>query len=346
MKQAILTLLVVLLLISPVRAAEFTAPQAPDSAAELMPEEPESFGAGLWYVVKKAVATLQPEIAQAAGQCLAVIAAVLLTTLARTAPGNGKQMAELVCTLTVAGVLLKSTGSLVRLGTETVQELSDYGKLLLPVMTAALAAQGGAAASAALYAGTAAFDAVLGSLIAKILVPCVYLFLALAVAGSAIGEDILKKLQDLVKWLITRGLKNVLYIFTGYMGITGVISGSADASAVKVTKMAISGMVPVIGGMLSDASEAILVSAGMVKNAVGLYGLLALLAIWIQPFLQIGIQYLLLKFTAAVCGVFGEKSSTDLIQDFSTAMGFLLAMTGTMCLLLLISTVCFLRGVG
>ena len=104
-------------------------------------------------------------------------------------------------------------------------------------------------------------------------------------------------------------------------------------------------MVPVIGGMLSDASEAILVSAGIVKGAVGLYGLLAVLAIWIQPFLQIGAQYLLLKLTAAICGVFGTKQASDLIQDFSTAMGFLLAMTGTMCLLLLISTVCFVKGV-
>ena len=35
-----------------------------------------------------------------------------------------------------------------------------------------------------------------------------------------------------------------------------------------------------------------------------------------------------------------------LIGDFSTAMGLLLAMTGSECLLLLISPVCFLKGVG
>ena len=62
--------------------------------------------------------------------------------------------------------------------------------------------------------------------------------------------------------------------------------------------------------------------------------------------LRIGIQYLLFKATAAICAVFGGHSAASLIEDFSTAMGLLLAMTGAVCLLLLISTVCFMKGVG
>ena len=62
--------------------------------------------------------------------------------------------------------------------------------------------------------------------------------------------------------------------------------------------------------------------------------------------MKIGVQYLILKLTAALCALFGAKRLTELIFDFSTAMGLLLAMTGSECLLLLISTVCFLKGVG
>jgi stage III sporulation protein AE len=102
----------------------------------------------------------------------------------------------------------------------------------------------------------------------------------------------------------------------------------------------------VVGGILSDASEAVLVSAGLVKNAVGVYGLIAIAAIAMGPFLRIGVHYLLVKLTATICNVFGTKNMTGLIEDFSSAMGLLLAMTGSVCLLLLISTVCFLKGVG
>ena len=130
------------------------------------------------------------------------------------------------------------------------------------------------------------------------------------------------------------------------MGLTGVISGTTDAAALKVTKTTISSVVPVIGNILSEASEAVLVGAGVVKNAAGVYGMLAILAVCFEPFALIGIQYLLLKLTAAICSVFATKQATELISDFSDAMGMLLAITGTICLMLLISTVCFMKGVS
>ena len=141
-------------------------------------------------------------------------------------------------------------------------------------------------------------------------------------------------------------MKIVLYVFTGYLGITGVVSGAADAAAIKATKITISGAVPLVGGILSDASETILVTAGAMKSAVGVYGMLAFIAVWISPFLRIGIQYLLLKATCGICDVFGNKSANSLIRDFTTGMGVLLAATGTVCLLLLISTFCMMKGIG
>lgn len=98
--------------------------------------------------------------------------------------------------------------------------------------------------------------------------------------------------------------------------------------------------------MLSDASETVLVSAGLVKNAAGVYGLLAVLAVWIGPFLRMGAQYLVWKGATALCGLFTPKRLTGVVSDFSTAMGLLLAMLGTVCLFWLVSTVCFLKGVG
>ena len=84
----------------------------------------------------------------------------------------------------------------------------------------------------------------------------------------------------------------------------------------------------------------------MVRNAAGIYGILAIMAVFLTPFLRIGCHYLLLRLTGAVCAVFGVKRCSELISQFSAAMGLELAMTGSVCLLQLISTVCFLRGVG
>lgn len=346
MRRLLCFLIILFALALPVSAADFTAPTAPESAEDLMPADTESFAEGVWQILTEALTLLHPEIAKAGRICLSLIAILLLISMLKHFPGDKGYVVEFAAAVGIGAVLLSHSNTLIRLGSQTVTELSEYGKLLLPVMTGALAAQGGTTSAAALYAGTAAFDAVLCSLIGNVLVPMVYMFLALAAAAAATGVDGVGKLKALVKWLASWALKLVLYGFTGYMGITGAVSGTADAAAVKAAKLTISSMVPVVGGILSDASETVIVGAGVVKNAAGIYGVLAALAIWITPFLQIGLQYLMLKLTGAVCSVFELKRVSGLIEDFSSAMGLLLGMTGTVLVLLLVSTVCFMKVVA
>ena len=333
-------------MIGPVNATEYTAPEVPESATEYMPEDPETFGEGLWHIIKEGLAHLQPSLTEAGSACFSVIACILLASILKNFSDSSKNTVSIVTTLCVAFILLRCTNALINYGINTVEKLTEYGKLLLPVMTSALAAEGGLTSSTALYTGTALFNSLLASAMKSIIVPMLYIYLVLKVALRTVGNDILNNLHDLLKWLITWSIKIVLYVFTGYLGITGVVSGTTDAAALKATKLTISGVVPVVGNIISDASESILVSAGLVKNSIGIYGLLAVTAIWIGPFIRIGSQYLLLKATAALCGGFGAKEPVNLIKDFSEIMGFLVAMTGAVCILLLVSIICYMKGVG
>ena len=130
------------------------------------------------------------------------------------------------------------------------------------------------------------------------------------------------------------------------MGITGVISGTVDAAALKAAKIAVSGGVPVIGKVVSESSDTILLSAGVVKNAVGVYGMLVIMAMWLIPFIRIGTQYVLLKITGGISSLYADKHSVAVVQHISSVMGYILAITSTVCLLMLISIVCFLKGMS
>jgi len=344
MKRTIFVFMLILLTVMPVNAIEYSAPEPPQAAAKYLAEEPETFSEGLWKIIKEAVSHLQPDLAEAARVCSMLVACVLLSSILQGFTGISQHTVTLVTTLSIAVLLMEATNSLIHLGVDTVREISEYGKLLIPVMTSALAAQGGITTSAALYAGTTLFDSVLTTGIAKIFVPMLFVYLMLCISNRALGGDMLKSLQEFVNWLITWGIKTILYVFTGYLSITGVISSAQDAAAIKAAKITITGAVPVVGNIISDASDSILSGIGVVKSSVGIYGLLVILAIWIGPFLKIGVQYLLLKITAAVCSTIGSKQSVGLIKDISTIMGFLLAIIGTVCLLMLVSIVCFLKG--
>lgn len=328
-----------------VGAAEYTAPLVPDSGQSLMPDQ-KTFGEGLWEMMSKAFSYINPDIQEALKICASIAATVMLVCLIQTCSDQGEQVCELAGVAAIALLLLGNANSMIKLSSETVTEISEYGKLLLPVLTASLAAQGGVTTSASLYAGTVVFNAVISTFISQVLRPLVYCFLVLAVASAAVGEGLLKNMRDLIKSFSGWCLKTLLIIFTTYMSITGVISGTTDAAALKAAKVTISSFVPVVGNILSDASEAVLVSAGLAKNAAGIYGIFAVLAVFLVPFLRIGVHYLLLKLTFALCGIMGSKRMGEVIGDFSSAMGMLLAMTGSMCLIQLISTVCFLKGAG
>lgn len=346
MKRFMILLVTVFILAVPVNAMDFTAPTAPDSALEYLPPKIEDFGDGLRFVIISAISSLNPDIKEAAAVCATLIGVSLLVGLLGEIAGSVKPVVELTGSAVVAIVLFRPIRSLIRMGAQTVAQVSQYGKLLLPIMTGAMAAEGGVTKSGALYAVTAFFDAFISEGIASILTPIVYLYLCVCVTVNLFPEAVLKNVNNLMKWFISWFLKTILYIFTGFISITGVVGGATDATLLKATKLTISGMVPVVGGILSDASEAVLVSAGIMKNAAGVYGLLTVIAIWIGPFLRIGVQYLMLKVTSGISEMFGTKQMTGIMKDFSCAMGFLLAMTGSVCMIFIISTICFMKGVS
>ena len=341
MRRVTILILLSCLLIFPVRALEPEVPEVPSGAAELMPDETAGLGAGFMEILAKGIGKTLPDVKGAMGLCVGALAASILCALF-PAPGL---TAKLVGTLAISLLLLKPADLLVQQAISTVQELTDYGALLLPVMTGALAASGGTARAAGLYLGTAFFNGILSRALGRILTPAIYMLLALTVASAAMGNALLKKLRDYIKSLITWALKLTLSLFSGYMALTGVISGSADAMTMKAAKLTISGAVPVVGGMISDAAETILVSAGAVRAAAGLGGLLAVVALAVVPFLRSGLQYLLLKLTAALCAVTGSAEHAELLEGIGQVMGLILGMIGTAALLQLISITCFMKGV-
>lgn len=346
MKKLIIILFLLPVFVFSVAAAEIEPPTVPDGADAVFPEDPTSFSDGLKEILNDASEYIRPAAMDCLDTCVKLVAMVMLTSLFLGASPGTKKSIDLAAVVSVSVILLAPTNTLIHIGSETITEITNYGKLLLPVMATALAAQGAPSSSAGLYAGTACLNSILGSIVTSVLIPLIYIYLVIAIAANAVENGLLSKVKDFIKWSATWCLKIILYVFTGYMGITGVITGSVDAATMKATKLTISGVVPVVGGIISDASEAILVSAGILKNSAGVYGILALLSILIGPFIKIGVQYLALKLSGALCQAFSSGPCCKILQDFTTAMGIVLAMTGTVCLLQLISTVCFMRCVG
>lgn len=358
MRKIVLVIAILFLLCSFVSAEDTTGIDTevaekgiPEEAQEIMPEISPNETASFWESAEElflsALGQSGGSMKSALRLCAILLALVLLCSIAAIAPNQkGNSAISIAGALGICTVFIGTANTMAALASDTVENVSNYSTMMLPVLASASAMSGGMATSSALYAGTVLFSELLMQLISKLLIPALYFFFAISTAEAALSSELLSEIREFIGWLISKSLRIIVYIFLGFLSISGVIGGAADAAAIRATKATLSGMVPVVGGIISDASETLLASASILKSSIGVFGMVVVLAICIVPFFQIGIQYLMLKVTAAVSGTVGLKPHVMLLKNFSSGMGYLLAMCGTCCFLLMISFVCFIKVVG
>lgn len=359
MRRLVLTVLTVFLLASPALAADLTGDltrelkrDLPAGAEDILELGDLSSGLGFTSGVIRLLEKARREVGDILRQRVRGAAAVLLVVTLCAAvenfyQGEGKAAPYLPMAgaLSVTALTAGSLDSLIGLGAETIGELSLFSKALLPTLAAAAAASGAVATASFQQVSTVFLVDLLLNLIHGLLMPLVYLYIGALTAGACMAEDRLAGIAEGLKRIITWILTSALLLFTVYLSVARVVTGAADGAAVKVTKAAISGAVPVVGGIIAEAAETVLAGAGMVKNSLGVFGLLAILAACIYPFLQLGIQYLLFKLTAFLAGALGAKGLRGLIDGLGGAFGLVLGMTGSCALLMLVSVLSSLAAV-
>lgn len=241
--------------------------------------------------------------------------------------------------LAVTALSVSDMQVMIGLGRETIGKIEVFSNTLLPVMAFLTAATGQINMASVRQGITILFSRLLLGIIDGLLIPLVYAYVAACCACAAVGNDGLKKISAILKSAVQVILSALLLAFVGYLSVSGAVAGSADAAAVKTAKLAISRMIPVVGGILADTAESVLIGAGILRSTVGVVGLLVVLAICMGPFLQLGFHYLTYKLAAALTGTVADPRLSGLLDQIGGAFGLVLGMTGACALLLLISLV-------
>ncbi len=245
-------------------------------------------------------------------------------------------------TLAVTLCCVSDLRNMIGLGISSMDELVGFSGMLMPVMAAAAVGAGAVNGAAAIQGVAVFFFHLLIRICNGILLPLVYAGLALSVVDSVLNSSKLKGFRDLIKWMIKTGLKYVTYAFMGIISLSGMVAGTADTVALKAAKAAISTAVPVVGSMISGAAETVLSNAAWLKSSIGIYGVLALLGIFIFPFIKMGVSYLSFRLTAALCAILETKLG-GLLEEISQSMGYIMAMVGCGLLMSILSCFCLMR---
>ena len=298
----------------------------------------------IWGGVREKIGEILTRGVRSAVSIVAV--ALLCGLVSAISEGDVPKYVLLGGVLGVAVVAAGDAGTFISGGQAALQEISDFSHALLPCMTASAAAGGAITSAAAKYAATALFMDIFITAAQSFVLPLIYAYMAAAVAAAAMDSPALESAASLLKWLCTTVMTVIVTAFTLYLTMTGVVTGSADALTAKAAKTALGAALPVVGGIVSDAASAVVAGAGMVRGAVGVFGLGAILCICLVPFLRLGVQYLLYKAAAALSGAFAEKRLATLIGSLGSAFGMMLGMVGSGALMLFFSIFSLIKAVS
>ena len=349
MKQIVCLCFLLLILTGTAHAAQVSedlVDALPEGTESLLEDADLSAGTGLADGMGEIANTVLGQLGSVLRERIRGVVTVLLVVILcgavdsfyqGAAGGKGTMFLTMAGALSITLLTAGSLDSLIGLGSRTIEELSTFSQVLLPTLAAATAASGAITTATVQQVTTVFFVDLLLRLIDGLLLPLVYLYIGAITASACLPENRLSAIADGLKKVITWILCTSLILFTLYLSVVRIISASADGATVKVAKAAISGVIPVVGKIISEASETVLAGAGMLKNTIGIFGTLAILAACAYPFLQLGIQYLLYKLTAFLASSVGSPSLCKLIDGLGGAFGLVLGMTGSCALLLLIS---------
>mgnify|MGYP000550233707 CR=1 FL=1 len=345
MRKSMVILLLAWWLVAPAWGAELprevrdALPAAAEEITEEL-EDPASLSEGLSRLWDRALGYVEEAVRQSIGGGVVLLAAAVLCALTEEcmdAAGGKVHFVPMAGALAITLAAAGSVKTMMGLGQETVEELNTFSKALLPTLAAVSAISGGAVGATLRQIATVFFADLLLGLIHGLLMPMVYLYAGALAAGCCLADKRLTAVAELLKTVCTKLLTAALLTFTLYLTVGGIFAGTVDSARVRVTKTAISGMIPVVGGIIAEASETVLAGAGLLKGAIGVFGLLGVLALCAYPFLQLGIQYLLYKLTAFLASVIGDTELCGLIGGLGGAFGLILGMVGSCALVLLVS---------
>lgn len=209
---------------------------------------------------------------------------------------------------------------------QALDSLSMMVENITPVLMALLTGIGGLSTSSVLSPALAALTGGIFSAMRSIIFPAVIVTAVITIASNISSSIKLGRFTALIESGVKWFLGIVMIVFVGVIAIKGITGASLDGLSFKTAKYTIDKVVPVVGGMFSDTLDTLMACGLIVKNAVGIVGLVTIAAAMLSPIAMLTVNTFMLKFTAAIAEPFADGSYVAMLGSMSNTVTLLLVV--------------------
>lgn len=249
---------------------------------------------------------------------------------------NISKMIYYVQYILIATIIMTSFSDIIGTVKETTNNLVGFINLLVPLLTSLMLFTGSVTTSSLLEPILLFTINFIGNLIQDVLMPIVLLFASLSIISKISDKVQISKLSKMMKSGVTWGLGVILTVFVGIVSLEGTLSSTVDGITAKTTKAIVSSAIPVVGKILGDTVDSVLGCGVVIKNALGIVGVLVVVGICIVPILKLGVLTICYKLTAGVSETIADKKIVELLDQMGDVFKLLLGMISALSVMLII----------
>ena len=235
------------------------------------------------------------------------------------------QIVFFVCFAVVVVLALVCAVNLVNVAGDAINGMKKQMNAAFPILLTLMAGIGGAVSVKAYQPAVALLSGGVVEIVSAVVLPLFIFTLVFSVVGNLSKSVRLGKLTYFFKSASTTVLAVTFTVFTAFLAVQGLTAGSFDGVSIRAAKFATKSYIPILGGYLADGLDLILAGSVLIKNSVGVAGLLLLLSTVLMPLLQILGVCFGFKIVAAVIEPVSDSRLTSFLTGIAKSMNMLIA---------------------
>lgn len=249
---------------------------------------------------------------------------------------NVSQIIYFVQYILIVTLIMSNFTEIIKLIKETANNLVGFINLLMPLLLTLMVYTGNITTSTVLEPILLFISNFIGNIIVNVLIPIVLIIVVFSIISKISDRVQVEKISKFLKSGVVWFLGVVLTIFVGVVSLEGTLSSSVDGITAKTAKAAVSSVIPVVGKVLGDVVDSVLGCGVILKNAVGVVGVIVIIGICIFPVLKIATLSIMYSLASAVVQPVADDKIVKLLDEMSGVFKLLLAILCSLSVILII----------
>lgn len=217
-----------------------------------------------------------------------------------------------------------------------ISAVLSFMKALIPTYFMSIAFCSTKATTLVFYEGALVLITIVDVVLVRVMIPLVNIYMVITLVNNLAKEDFLSKLAELLESIIKWSMRTLFIAVVGFNTIQGLIvpaSNSLKKSlAIKFTKA-----IPGIGNSLNSVAETVMGAGTLIKNAIGVTGLVVIILICVIPLIKLIITMLIYKVGVAIVQPISDKRVITCISGAANAAGLLVYVVSIAAVLFMVT---------